>query len=197
MRKAHIDYLKSLAGAVVLDGVNPFVDNFFEVQPPLDSFQEKVPFCVVGYNAVQNNLDKRFKIQNRINPVYNDDGTKTLRYVKRHFSQRFVYQLDFWLDTPDADILSQAEDMGILDQSLLYLSSHPTITRVVNDVSIAIELDVGSSGIVTDPAGELGLYKLFLEVVFNDGLWEIVNEPSMAGVSIKIVPPVEVESLNL
>ena len=55
MRKAHIDYLKSLAGAVVLDGVNPFVDNFFEVQPPLDSFQEKVPFCVVGYNAVQNN----------------------------------------------------------------------------------------------------------------------------------------------
>ncbi|MCP5502625.1 MAG: hypothetical protein H7A25_22190 [Leptospiraceae bacterium] len=181
MRKAHIDYLKALAASITLNGENPFgSDNFYEIQPPLDSFQEKAPFCVIGYNAVNNVFYSGSRPSERI--VIQNESNKTIALLTKIINQSFLYQLDFWLNSPDDDILSDITNMGIIDQSLVYLYDRLKFTRDEYSIPIKVEVNAGQSGIITDPAGELGLYKIYLEVIFLDGIYKIENRETLAGV---------------
>lgn len=183
MRKSHIDYLKNMVASITLNDETPFVDNFLEIQPPLDSFQERTPFCVIGYNAVKNDVFRGSRPSERI--VIQNETDKTIAYLTQKVNQVYLYQLDFWLNSPDDDILSNADSMGIIDQCLVYLYSNLRFTRIEYTIPLKIDVYAGQSGIITDPAGELGLYKLFIEVQFMDGIYLIEHKKTLADVEFK------------
>lgn len=240
MRQSHITYLRTLAAGLVLGGSQPFQAasnpaalnqaRFFEVEPPLNRFQELVPFCVLVQQNVTNTRDGRRIEQLALMPdppeaeppedppedppeepeepeeppeEPEEIVPTKLVYLRQHFKQTFPYRLEFWLEDPAQDILSsrqplpveepedpeeeppvQAENSyGLIDQALLYIAKNEFFA---NEVSGTVRVRAGASGLVTDPAGELGLYKLYLEIIFEDGLQEQEHIPTLAGAAFQI-----------
>lgn len=208
MRSYHLDILKEIASSIDLDDQNPFrpsipVANsndklvwpnetvrFFEITPPIDAYEEKIPFCVVIQKPTRNQLDAR--LSHRISPVYLSDGGKINRFLKRHFKQEFRYHLNFWIEKPDSELLSNVTDRGIIDQCLIYISNN---SRTVNPQGAYMGLDVGPSGIVTDPAKKSSVYKVFVEIIIRDGLYSIEKQETLAAGTLEIVEPVNVEEI--
>jgi len=239
MRLSHVTYLRTLAAGLVLNGTQPFQSasapvtmtqsRFLEVEPPLNRFQELVPFCVLVSLKPTNirdgrRIEKLGKVEDPEPEIPEEEEPEDppeeppedppeeepepivptkLVYLRQHFKQTFPYRLEFWLEDPAQDILSSREPLpveepegpeeeppppaehsyGLIDQALLYIAKNEYFT---NEVSGTVRVRAGDSGLVTDPAGELSLYKLFLEIIFEDGLQEQEHIPTLAGVAFAI-----------
>ncbi|MCE9501287.1 MAG: hypothetical protein K8R21_12440, partial [Leptospira sp.] len=187
MRKSHIAYLKDLATKIkISDEFLIAEDKFLEIDPPLDRFQESIPFCVVKYVATTPTRNKRIikKLSDK-----DVDGVRNLRFLREHFKTDYRYSLNFWVSDPTKDVVSKPggdegedllseSDLGIIDQVLLYIAEHE---RFLSPQGKDVEVSLGRCAIVADPAGEMGEYKVYVEIVFADGLHSIETVPSISG----------------
>lgn len=180
MRRTHIDYLRDMVEGL-LQGEDPVInaDQFFEYQPPLDAIQEQIPCAILKFSEPTNSIARRVK--HRLAKIVRGNDT-FLKNAIRQIKQEFKYTVDFWLKSPDADVVSTVTDRGILDQCLLYIAKHRWIQT---NEGIPIEVRFGKSGIITDPAKETGNYKLYVEVIFRDGLYTIEEEETLGGAELE------------
>lgn len=210
-------YLRLLAASVALGGDHPFqttapVDlkraGFLEIEPKHDRFMSgRYPFVVVYHLPTQHQRDghRRRRIANGKEPDGRRQGAATQRHLRRQFKSRYAYRMDFWIQNPEDDILSDPRPMeshelsspveldrrpGIVDQCLQFIAEHPWFTDGENPIRVL----PGASGIVTDPMRELSAYKIFLEVSFEDGLWTLETRSTLDGAILKINPEVKHES---
>jgi hypothetical protein len=87
-------------------------------------------------------------------------------------------------EDPEAEVPEPAlHSYGLIDQALLYIASHEYFA---NEVSGTVRVVAGDSGMVSDPVGELALYKLYLEIIFEDGLQAQEHIPTLAGAAFSI-----------
>jgi hypothetical protein len=192
MRKAHIDYLKAML--VTIGFTAGSTGKLLETYPSEDKLKQMIPVAVLQNPRVTNNLDARLKPGNRIarlDPIING-STKTNQYLKRHFKQEFKYQLDFWLKNPAPEILSEPATPGFVDKAMVHISENQMIPVTLPDVEYNITVDVGASGSITDEADKF-IYKYFIEIIFRDGLYSVEQAETLAGATLEILPPVEVE----
>lgn len=202
MRASHITYMKNLIASITVPPILPATvpsmlippERVLEVDPPLDSFQETVPFCVIKYVPMAPVVDgKRVR---QLDSFVDANGVKNLQYLRRHFSQEFRYSLNFWLEDPTMDVLSSGnfvtDEMGIMDQALMYLAKN---LRFATTGQATVEVTPGRGALVTDPAGERGLYKIYIEVVFKDGLYETEIVPTLSGGTLVIDEPIAISEV--
>ncbi|MBW9233584.1 hypothetical protein JQK62_14945 [Leptospira santarosai] len=184
MRKSHIDYIREMVESIRIEGNVVFPpDRFFEYQPPLDEIQEKIPCAILKYSEPTNVLGR--KIKHRLGRIVRGNSVFVQNAV-RHAKQEFRYTIDFWLNDPDADVVSSVLNRGILDQCLLFVSLR---TWIKSEEQIPISVRLGKTGILDDPAKETGNYKLYVEIVFKDGLYTIEEEETLAGTELEIEDP--------
>jgi hypothetical protein len=197
MRKVHLDYIKDLVSQVHLDGAYPFIpavttqeggeefydtdSKFFEITPSIDHFQELVPFCLVQQGRDRNYEDN--KLSHRLEDIKPTPETKTKQYLKRHYIQEIPVTLEFWLDDPSSELLSESNDRGIIDQVLIYISN---FKKVPNEHGVTMSVTTKSSGVITDPSRDISLYKVFVEIVFTDGLYTKQEIATMAGSHLEL-----------
>lgn len=155
-------------------------DRFFEYLPPLDQIQEKTPCAILKYSEPTNTLGR--KIKHRLERIVRGNSV-FFKNAVRHVKQEFRYTIDFWLNNPDADVVSNVTNRGILDQCLLFVSLRTWIKAADG---IPIEVRLGKTGLVDDPAKETGNYKLYVEIIFKDGLYTIEEEETLAGTELEI-----------
>ncbi|EMN91203.1 LIC10173 family protein [Leptospira weilii] len=200
MKRTHITYLKDLIGTIMKSPIPPSTDlvrlipedKIFEAHPREDKFQENAPFCVINHTPITPILDGRR--WQKLSSV-EISGVKNLRYLRRHFSQEFRYSLNFWFDDPTQSLLSigdfsgRADDSGILDQSLIYIAKHK---RFVTPQGVTVEVRPGRAALVSDPEEKKTLYKIFVEIVFKDGVFETELVPTLAGGTLEVESPIEV-----
>ncbi len=188
MRKAHIDYIKNMRSAIGFPG------KCLEIARRGEQIEQLIPVCVISSRNVVNNLDARVKNRLlRLPALQNPDGTKSLRYVVRHFKQEYRYQVAFWLrgDAIVSELLSETSAEGLIDLVLRYVS----LNQYINDgVPYQIGVDVGASGILSDESGD-DIFKAYVEIIFRDGLYEEESVEALSGGTLEIVPPVEIEHL--
>lgn len=198
MRKSHITYIKALIASIQnlsLDVPIALIDpeKVFEVDPALDKFQEHIPFVVIKHVPTQPISDGR-RIDRLPNQVI--DSIKNLQYIKREFQMDFRYSLNFWFEDPTNEVLSSGDisssELGILDQALIYLYENE---RYLGESGETIQVEPGRCSMVTDPAAELGLYKIYIELIFKDGLFRVEQVPTLANATLEIEEPIEVEEL--
>lgn len=185
MRKLHIDYIKAMLPAV------GFTAPLLEIYPPAEKLRRMIPVAVLNTPRVTNKLDARLNQSNRIArlPTVINGNTKILQFLKRHFKQEFKYQLDIWISKQSiaAEVLSEPAHEGLVDKIMRYISENQT----VDAGNYLINLDVGASGSITDEA-ENEIYKVFVEIIFRDGLYSVEQAETLAGATLEILPPVEV-----
>lgn len=195
MRSLHLTYIKALLGYITLSGQHPFAARFFEVRPPVESFEELVPFAVLAHRPGTNRRDgRRFK---RLANGSDANGRATARYLRREYDQVFSYQLDFWVKDPAPDVLSDprplagvsapplsTEDPGIIDQAVYFMSK----VRFFTDGTVPIIVTAGQFGTVDDPAGENALYKHFVQIEFRDGLYSVEEFPTLDQAVLQMQP---------
>ncbi|EKR25784.1 hypothetical protein LEP1GSC087_0419 [Leptospira interrogans serovar Bataviae str. L1111] len=181
MRKSHIDYIREMVEGIKI-GEIPIIppDRFFEYQPPLDGIQEKISCAILKYSEPTNTLGR--KIKHRLERIVRGNSV-FLKNAVCHAKQEFKYTVDFWLNEPDADVISSVVNRGILDQCLLFVSLR---TWIKSEEQIPILVRLGKTGLVDDPAKETGNYKLYVEIIFKDGLYTIEEEETLAGVELEV-----------
>lgn len=199
MRASHITYIKSLIESIrdlSLETPTALIPatKVFEVDPPMDQFQESVPFVVIKHVPTEPVKDGRRK--DRL-PNVDIDSVKHIQFLKREYEMDFRYSLNFWFNDPTRDVLSSgnitSSELGILDQTLIYLVENE---RYLGASGETIHVAPGRCSLVTDPAGELGLYKIYIEVIFKDGLYRVDQVPTLANGTLEIEEPVELEVLD-
>ncbi|ULH29056.1 LIC10173 family protein [Leptospira weilii] len=202
MKIGHIKYLKNLIRSIQTSpappGTEPIQlianDRIFEVHPPDDKFQELIPFCVVEHSPNQPERNGR-RIE-RLEPTM-IDGVKNLQYLKEHYKQEYKYVLNFWLDDINQDLLSKGDftgsslDSGIVDQALIYIAKKE---HYATPQGATVEIRPGKTALVTDPAEKLSLYKIYIEVIFKDGIFELERVPTLASGTFEIEEPTEIVS---
>ncbi|WP_078125701.1 LIC10173 family protein [Leptospira alexanderi] len=200
MKIGHIKYLKELIRSIKTFPIPPDTiprqlisnERIFEVHPPRDQFQENIPFCVVEHTTNQPERNGRRK--ERLEPAM-IDGVKNLRFLKEHYKQEYKYVLNFWLDNVKQDLLSKGDfsgnplDSGIVDQALIYIAKNE---RYATPQGATVEIRPGKVALVTDPAESLSLYKIYLEVIFEDGIFEVERVPTLASGTFEIEEPTEI-----
>lgn len=160
----------------------------------MERFQELIPFCVVEHSPSQPERNGRRK--NRLESTV-VDGVKNLQFLKEHYKQEYKYVLNFWLNSVDQEILSKGDftgspfDSGIVDQALIYIAKHE---RYATPQGATVEIRVGKVALVTDPAEKLSLYKIYVEVIFDDGIFEVEQVPTLASGTFEIEEPTEIVS---
>ncbi|EKT88102.1 LIC10173 family protein [Leptospira santarosai] len=200
MKIGHIKYLKNLIRSIQTNPIPPETalrplianDRIFEVHPPEDKFQELIPFCVVEHSP--NQPERNGRRTERLEPAM-IDGVKNLQYLKEHYKQEYKYVLNFWLDNIEQDILSTGDftgsplDSGIVDQALIYIAKNE---RYATSQGATVEIRPGTVALVTDPAKKLSLYKIYIEVIFKDGIFEVERVPTLAMGTFEIEEPTEI-----
>ncbi|WP_016756174.1 LIC10173 family protein [Leptospira santarosai] len=200
MKVGHIKYLKNLIRSVKTNPIPPETeprqlipnDRIFEVHPPEDRFQELIPFCVVEHSP--NQPKRNGRRTERLEPAI-IDGVKNLQFLKEHYQQEYKYVLNFWLDNIEQDILSKGDftgsplDSGIVDQALIYIAKNK---RYATSQGATVEIRPGTVALVTDPAKKLSLYKIYIEVIFTDGIFEVESVPTLAMGTFEIEEPTEI-----
>lgn len=204
MRSSHIDYLRSLIQSIKTNSEPPATvlvslfpeDKIFLITPSVSDYPSLFPFCLIQLSPLTSILDgRRFQ---KLSPAVLS-GIKNLRYLKRHFIQEFSYSLDFWMQNSSKDVLSSGHvgagvaQLGILDQILLYISNN---SKFQTPHDVTIEVRSGASFIVLDPLENLGYYKLKVDIVFQDGLFETETVPTLAQGTFKIEEPTEIGILE-
>ncbi|EKO89083.1 MULTISPECIES: LIC10173 family protein [Leptospira] len=202
MKSGHIKYLKELIRSIKTDPIPPDTnprqlfsnERIFEVHPTVDKFQELIPFCVIEHTA--NQPERNGRRTERLEPTM-IDGVKNLQFLKEHYKQEYKYVLNFWLDDVSQDILSKGDftgsplDSGIVDQALIYIAKHE---RYATFQGATVEIRPGKTALVTDPAEKSSLYKIYLEVIFKDGIFEVEQVPTLASGTFEIEEPTEIVS---
>lgn len=185
MRKSHIDFLREMVTNIEIAETIVFPpDKFFEYQPPLDQIEEKIPCAIIRFSEPTNVLGKKIKL--RLEKIVRGN-LAFIKYAVRHAKQDFKYTIDFWMNSPEADVGSTILNRGILDQCVLYVSQRKWFKT---EEQIPIRVRLGKSNVVDDPAKESGNYKLYLEVIFNDGLYTIEEEETLSGVELEAAGPI-------
>ncbi|MCB1201347.1 MAG: hypothetical protein KDK41_11940 [Leptospiraceae bacterium] len=184
MRGIHIDYLKAMRTAA------GFTGKLLEIAPRADEIMRQIPVAVIYPRPVVNQLDAR--VLNRVKrlpSLQNQNGTKDLKYVKRHFKQEYRYQVAFFLkgDSIEAELMSSHQAPGIIDKCLKFISDNQYITT--GNTLAQIGVDVGPSGIIEDEADK-DVFKAFVDVIFRDGVYEEELERTLAGGTLEIELPV-------
>ncbi|MGJ4753209.1 LIC10173 family protein [Leptospira kmetyi] len=200
MRISHIEYLKSLILSVKVlpeppatEPVSLFSESrIFQTSPNVDDYPSLFPFCVLIQSPLVSIADgKRFQ---KLEPE-TISGVKNIRFLKRHYIQEFTYTIHFWMqnsakDVPSAGHLgSGVGSLGIIDQILNYLSNH---RKFATAQGITVEVKPGASFVVSDSSENLGYYKLKMEIVFSDGLFETESVPTLAQGTFQIEEPTEI-----
>ncbi|AOP35822.1 hypothetical protein A0128_00925 [Leptospira tipperaryensis] len=200
MRSSHIDYLKSLIDSIKTKPELPATelvslfpeDKILLVAPITADYPSLFPFCLIQLSPLTSIPDgRRFQ---KLSPAVLS-GIKNLRYLKRHFSQEFTYSLSFWMQDSSKDVLStgsvgsDVSQLGIVDQILLYIANHQ---KYKTSQDVTLEIRTGNATVVVDPLENLGYYKLNVEVVFQDGLFEIESVPTLAQGIFEIEEPTEI-----
>ncbi|MDV6237749.1 hypothetical protein CH379_019140 [Leptospira ellisii] len=202
MKIGHIKYLKNLIRSIQTSPEPPETeprqlipnDRIFEVHPPDDKFQELIPFCVVEHSP--NQPERNGRRTERLEPTM-IDGVKNLQYLKEHYKQEYKYVLNFWLNNIKQDLLSKGDftgsslDSGIVDQALIYIAKNE---RYATSQGATVEIRPGKVALVTDPAEKLSLYKIYVEVIFKDGIFELERVPTLASGTFEIEEPTEIVS---
>ncbi|WP_061246737.1 LIC10173 family protein [Leptospira noguchii] len=181
MRKSHIDYIREMVENIRIES-NVMIppDRFFEYQPPLDEIQEKIPCAILKYSEPTNTLGR--KIKHRLDRIVRGNSV-FIKNAVCHAKQEFKYTVDIWLNNPDADVISSVVNRGILDQCLLFVSLR---TWIKSEEQIPILVRLGKTGLLDDPAKETGNYKLYVEIIFKDGLYTIEEEETLAGIELEV-----------
>ncbi|MBM9499359.1 hypothetical protein JWG44_03750 [Leptospira sp. 201903071] len=200
MRSSHINYLKSLIVSIKTAPEPPateLVSLFPEEKilltaPPTAEYPSLFPFCLIQLSPLRSIPDgRRFQ---KLSPAVLS-GIKNLRYLKRHFIQEYTYSLNFWMANSSKDVLStgyvgsDASQLGIVDQILLYISYHQ---KYQTPQDVTLEIRSGVSGIVFDPTENFGYYNLKADIVFQDGLFETESVPTLAQGTFEIEEPTEI-----
>lgn len=184
MSELHIEYLKSLCSTISLDGQQPFVSaqpgdlaqgRFLETRPPLDKFQELIPCVVVQYYPLTPARDGR-----RAERL--DRSGDNLRFLRCEYQRQFRYRLDFWMNDPAQEVLSNQTEVGITEQIQLYVIAHERFMNQLSTVTVAL----GPSGLVEDPDRSNGLFYVYQEILFQDDLCLVEEVPSLAGKQIQV-----------
>lgn len=205
MRKVHIDYLKDMIKNVTIDGSQVIPDsNFLEIVPKVDKIIKSIPCCLVDDVRCETVSTKGETVSTQ-DITYND--IKYIEEIKRLARQKFTYHLNIVVKDINADILSRPDKHGILEQcmlyviennKLIYLVAFPEDTiakNVYQDFQANALVEFGKNyGIDTSMANQ-GVYIIYFDVIFADGLYEINEEKTLYGATIEIVPPVEVVSV--
>ncbi|WP_017852022.1 LIC10173 family protein [Leptospira interrogans serovar Szwajizak] len=200
MKRGHIKYLKELIRSIKTDPIPPDTnprqlfsnERIFEVHPAVDKFQELIPFCAIEHGA--NQPERNGRRTERLEPTM-IDGVKNLQFLKEHYKQEYKYVLNFWLDDVSQDLLSKGDftgsplDSGIVDQALIYIAKHE---RYATSQGATVEIRPGKTALVTDPAEKSSLYKIYLEVIFKDGIFEVEQVPTLALGTLEIEEPTEI-----
>ncbi|MFQ3857151.1 LIC10173 family protein [Leptospira kirschneri] len=202
MKIGHIKYLKNLIRSIQANPEPPETEPYqlipneriFEVHPPGDKFQELVPFCVVEHspNQPERNGRRTERLESTV-----IEGVKNLQFLKEHYKQEYKYVLNFWLENIEQDILSRGDftgsplSSGIVDQTLIYIAKNK---RYATSQGATVEIRPGKTALVTDPAEKLSLYKIYVEVIFKDGIFEVERVPTLASGTFEIEEPIEIVS---
>lgn len=213
MRYLHVQYLRLMAASISYDGRRPFVQTevsggllpmersgFLEIEPAQSRFVHgPYPFAVMYAMDVPHQRDGHFR-RRIANGTNMDDGprrgTATQRYLRRQFRSLHTYRMDFWVQDPADDVLSDPRPVqmqeiggpdvdagpGIIDQCLQFVASLPWFQDGANPIRVT----PGMSGIITDYAGELNAYKVFIEMKFEDGIYTIEERPTLDGAGMTI-----------
>ncbi|PJZ43673.1 LIC10173 family protein [Leptospira brenneri] len=199
MKAHHIDYIKLMIASCVAvpedlepgldDTPMPIIpaDKVFEYIPKLDDLQVSIPCAVIKYNGSTNRKWKNRK--HRLSTIVRPEG-KFFKNAVRNVEQEIKYTIDFWLSDPSLDVISSVTERGILDQCLLYIARHRQAKTMEE---IPFEIRSGITNTVDDPEAQNGYYKLILEIIFKDGLYTIEEEETLAGVTLEIQEPVQIE----
>lgn len=199
MKAHHIAYIKEMIASCVAVPENleseldqtptPIIpeDKVFEYVPKLDDLQESIPCAIIKFNGSTNRNWKNRKY--RLATIHREEG-KFFKNAVRNVEQEIKYTIDFWFGDPALDVISSVTDRGILDQCLLYVSSHRNAKTAEG---IPFEIRSGMTNIVDDPESPNGYYKLPFEIIFRDGLYTIEEEETLAGVTLEIQEPVRIE----
>ncbi|RHX82218.1 hypothetical protein DLM76_06525 [Leptospira yasudae] len=202
MRISHIDYLESMIVSIktlpelpATEPISLFAENrIFQSRPNVSDYPTLFPFCVISLNPFESIAErKRFQ---KLEPVL-VGGIKNLRFLKRHYIQEFTYSIEFWMQDSAKDVAStgdfdgSAAELGIFDQILIYLSEH---SKLITQQGVTVEVKPGSCSKVSDPSENLGYYKLKMEIVFSDGLFETETVPTLAQGTFQIEEPTEIET---
>ncbi|PJZ57025.1 LIC10173 family protein [Leptospira barantonii] len=200
MRISHIEYLKSLVLSVKVlpdlpetEPVSLFSESgIYQVGPNVSDYPSLFPFCVIFQSPLVSIADgKRFQ---KLEPAV-VSGVKNIRFLKRHYIQEFTYTIHFWMQNSSKDVPSTghlgsgAGALGIVDQILIYLSNHQKFATA-QGATVAVK--PGESFVVSDPSENLGYYKLMMEIVFSDGLFETESVPTLAQGTFQIEEPTEI-----
>ena len=103
--------------------------------------------------------------------------------MRQLYKQNHSYRLEFWLRDPADDILSSLELPGIIDQALAYAHSKRVIA---DETGACIMVEPGLASVVKDPIQDTGLYYVFLELIFQDGLHRIEEAETFSDAQVKI-----------
>lgn len=209
MKQHHITYMKTMVEGITINSENLFSGKFYEIVKPLKNIQHSTPSCFVVYGKADNMLEKNSastplkRLDSIIDVV---TGKKYIRSIERQSKQNYTYTLNFLVHDPAPDILSTIASKGIIDQCISYISTNrkpkynvPIPADLVTyqefqEMELNCELDVGSSGFSTDLI-EDGIYIIYLDVIFRDGVYLLKEEQTLFGATLEIVPPVEVETI--
>ncbi|MBM9546139.1 hypothetical protein JWG40_03875 [Leptospira sp. 201903074] len=199
MKAHHIAYIKSMIASCVavpedldteLDQTpSPIIpaDKVFEYVPKLDDLQDSIPCAVIKYNGSTNRKWKNRK--HRLSTIVRPEG-KFFKNAVRNVEQEIKYTVDFWFGDPSLDVVSSISDRGMLDQCLLYVATH---RNAKTTEEIPFEIRSGITNMIDDPEAQNGYYKLIFEIIFKDGLYTIEEEETLAGVTLEIQEPVQIE----
>lgn len=200
MRISHLDYLKSLILSVKVlpelpetEPISLFSESgILQSNPNVSDYPSLFPFCVILQSPLVSIADgRRFQ---KLDPAI-VSGVKNIRFLKRHYIQEFKYIIHFWMQNSSKDVPSTghlgsgAGSLGIIDQILIYLSNHPKFSTAQG---VTVEVNPGESSVISDSSENLGYYKLKMEIVFSDGLFETESVPTLAQGTFQIEEPTEI-----
>lgn len=172
MRRSHIVYLKQMFESITSPpapegGYGP---RFLEIHPSLDEISQNLPCVVIGDVKTRNSMPDKTKMDYIELPFRNEaDGSMTVRRLRRNFLQDYTYRIQFYMNDPSAELLSDDAIRGVIDQCLIFLSENQ---RFVNDQQAVVRVESGESGMDTSMADE-GIYMVYLDVVMHDAYYSI------------------------
>lgn len=206
MKRHHITYLKNIAESITIDGERQFQGKFYETRLPVMRLDRKVPSCFVTY---QPNTNKLLVNENstpaNVKPVdiVEFEGKRYIRNLVKYSEQEFRYVLNFLIDDPTADVLSEITKPGIIDQVVEYVAKNRKLkyevparagsvtAQLEGTIELYAVVDVGQSE-VSFEYDEDGIYVVWIEIVFQDGVYDVDENPTLYGATLEVVPPVEV-----
>lgn len=198
MRKNHLEYLKGLVDSIVFEVEKkdffPFKDRFIEIQPGENEIIEMFPCCVLAESRVVHKMEKDNGMKSRLSPIVRD-GIKYLRTLQRLYEQEYYYNLEFWIVSPEYEILSESTIPGIIDQACIYIAKNRKIQSQITDSVLVSEIEARESNTQTGSVKDKNVYRFSLKIVILDGIYELIEEKTIGHdrAKLEIKQPVDIK----